>query len=181
MSKWNGVAKQASHLEPIFDPCPVLFSFFKCHLMMMMALLVDYYIYSRAEIMPLLLPLSLPHDYDNNCNDASTSSNHSSVCDSSGGGGKNDYEDNNNDTNDAIDAHNPLSYFASSDDSPSSDPSSVLMAAIMKMTTMITPLPMPLLLLMPLVVIITQFCIRVFFSFGLSICFDNELSSSVCR
>jgi hypothetical protein len=27
----------------------------------------------------------------------------------------------------------------------------------------------------------TQFCIRVFFSFGLSICFDNELSSSVCR
>jgi hypothetical protein len=26
-----------------------------------------------------------------------------------------------------------------------------------------------------------QFCTRVFFSFGLSICFDNELSSSVCR
>jgi hypothetical protein len=27
----------------------------------------------------------------------------------------------------------------------------------------------------------TQFCIRVFFSFGLSICFDNELSGSMCR
>jgi hypothetical protein len=27
----------------------------------------------------------------------------------------------------------------------------------------------------------TQFCIRVFFSFGLSIWFDNELSGSVCR
>jgi hypothetical protein len=26
-----------------------------------------------------------------------------------------------------------------------------------------------------------QFCIRVFFSFGLSVCFDNELSSFVCR
>jgi hypothetical protein len=29
--------------------------------------------------------------------------------------------------------------------------------------------------------LITQFCIHVFFSFGLSICFDNELSGFVCR
>jgi hypothetical protein len=63
------------------------------------------------------------HDYDNN-NDMLSSSDHSTVGDSSSGGSNNDYEDN-DDANDANDAHDPFSCFASSDDSPSSDPSSI--------------------------------------------------------
>ena len=77
------------------------------------------------------------HDYDNNNEDTSSSSDHRTVVDSGGVGSNNEYEDNDDnakdanhddnddDTNDTNDAHDNFSYFASSDESPSSYQSSV--------------------------------------------------------
>jgi hypothetical protein len=60
MSKQNNVAKtsipSSAHLQSLYG----IVQFLKHPQIMMMALLVDYNIYSRAEIMPPLLPLPLP-------------------------------------------------------------------------------------------------------------------------
>jgi hypothetical protein len=87
---------------------------------------VDSHIYSRAEVMPLLLPLPLPLviSYNNN-DDTSSSSDHSTVGNYYCEDNHDDANSANDDADDINDAHDCFSYFASSDDSSSSYPSSI--------------------------------------------------------
>jgi hypothetical protein len=87
------------------------------------------------------------HNYDNNYDYASSSSNHSTVGDSSGGVSNDDYEDNDDDAKDANDE-------ANNDDATNAMKVPFVRAPIAKRTTamrmtMIIHLPMPLLLLAP--------------------------------